>query len=124
VVFAEIAGGKIIARFLAEIDAARQFAHDHDIHALEYLGPDRGRAGKFRVDLYRSQVCEYPEDRAESQQSLLGPDRCIRIGPLRAADGAKELCMAVPATRYRAVGKGLADSVDCCAADQLLAEFK
>ncbi len=66
------------ARLLAEIDAARQFAHHHDVDAVQQLGLD-GRGVEHRgVRDHRPQVGEQPERLAQLQQSLFGANLAHR----------------------------------------------
>ena len=46
---------------LAEVDAAGELAHEHQVHPLDDLGPERRGAAQRRVHAHRAQVREAPE---------------------------------------------------------------
>ena len=57
---------------LAEIDAARQLAHDHDVEAFDQLALQASRLGERRIADGGAQVGEQVEILAQPQQAGLG----------------------------------------------------
>ena len=75
------------ARLGAEVDAAGEFAHEHQVHAVEDLRLEHRRVAQCRMQLDRPQVGVDAELTPQAQQALLGAHR--RGGtPFRAANGA------------------------------------
>ena len=75
---------------LAEIDAAGELAHDHDVEAFHHLALERGGIGQRRIADRRAQVGEEAEILAQAQEARLGAHRIGNAIPFRAADGAEE----------------------------------
>ena len=69
---------------LAEIDAAGQLAHDHDVEALDDLALQRGGIGERRVADRRAQIGEQAEILAQAQQPGLGALRHRARRPISA----------------------------------------
>mgnify|MGYP007089163731 CR=1 FL=1 len=75
---------------LAEIDAARQFAHDHDVETLDDIGLEARRRGQRRVAHRRAQIGEQAEILAKTQKAGFGTNIVGDRVPLRATDGAED----------------------------------
>ncbi len=75
---------------LAEIDAARQLADDHDVEALDDLGLERAGIDQRIEHLGRPQVGEQVHLLAESQQPAFGLLVELDIVPFRPADRAEQ----------------------------------
>ena len=121
-VFAQVAGAVRVALLAAEVDAAGQFPHHHQVHALQQVRLDRRGAQAGHVRLDRAQVGEQAECLADRQQALFRTHLRVRVRPLRTTHGAKEdcvrgLCSIQGVGRQRGAG-----GVDGGAADQLLVE--
>ena len=104
---------------LAEVDAAGELAHDHDVDAADDLGLD-GRASDERVeDLDRPQVRVQAELLADAEKALLGAD-ALRVGrvPLRPADRPEQDRVGRPRDGERLVGQRRSRRVDGRAADE------
>ena len=71
----------------AEVQAARQLADNHHVHAVHDLGLEGGRVGQRGEDLHGTQVRVQAQRLADAQQALLGT-RLRGVGgiPLRTAD--------------------------------------
>ncbi len=79
------------ARLLAEVDPARQLAHDEQVGPFDPLAPQRRGFVQGREGLDRAQVRVQAEALAQAEQTLLGA-RFGGIGrvPLRPADGGEQ----------------------------------
>ena len=75
---------------LAEVHAARQLAHDHDVEALDQLALQRGGVGERRIADGGAQVGEQAEVLAQPQEAGFGAHRIGNAVPLRTADGAED----------------------------------
>ena len=75
---------------LAEVNAAGQFAHDHDIEPVDNLALQRRGVGKRRVADRRPQVGVELQLLAQTEQAGLGPMLVGHVIPARAADGAEQ----------------------------------
>ena len=81
----------VAAATIAEVDAARQLAHDHHVGASRALLAQRAGGSERRHDPYRPQVGEQAEALAQAEQTLLRA-WCVGVGrvPLRPAHGAQQ----------------------------------
>src|SRR3546814_10395351 len=78
------------AAWLAEIDAAGQFTHDHDVEAADDVGLQRAGLDQ-RVEAFRrTQVGEQVHFLAQAQQAALGLLVEGQVVPLRATDSAQD----------------------------------
>ena len=121
-VFAEVAGAVFVALLATEIDAAGQFAHHHQVHALQQVRLDRRRAQAGDVRLHGAQVGEQAERLADRQQALFRAHLRVRIRPLRPADSAKQDRVGGLRGVQRVGRQRRAGGVDGSTADQLLVE--
>ena len=117
------AGAQAVAHFgpggLAEIDAARQFAHDDEIKALGGdVGTQQARAGKFGEQGRGTQVGEQAEGLTDAEQATFGTDGGIDGVPLGAAHRAEEHRIGGFAGLHGGVGQRHAHGVDGGAAEQ------
>ena len=71
---------------LAEIDAAGQLAHDHDVEPLDDLALQRRGVGERRIADRRTQIGVEREVLAQAQQARLRPRLIGDAGPFRPAD--------------------------------------
>ena len=111
------------ARF-AEIDAAREFAHDHDVEAGDDFGLER-RRGFQRVEADRgAQVCEQAEVFAQAEQGRLGAFGVGNARPSRAAHRAEEHGVRVHRLLHRGFGDGRAVLVVGRAADEVAVDLE
>jgi len=101
---------------LSEVRAARQLAHEQDVHAFEQVGAQRGVPGQRGIDLHRAQVGEQVEVLAQLEQALLRADRRGGVGPLRPADRAEQHGVGALAGGQRVVGERVPYGVDGAAA--------
>ena len=76
---------------LAEIDAAGQLAHDHDVEALDDLALERGGVGERGIADRRAQIGEEREILAQAQQARFGPHVVGHARPFRPADGGRSI---------------------------------
>ncbi len=75
---------------LAEIDAARELAHDHDVEPFDELALQRRRIRERRIADRGSEVREQPKVLSQAQEARLGADRIRHLVPLGSADGAED----------------------------------
>ena len=75
---------------LAEIDAAGEFAHDHDVEAFDHLALQAGGFRQRRIAHRRAQIGEQAEILAQPQQAGLGPHLIGHAVPFRTADRAED----------------------------------
>ncbi len=109
---------------LAEIDAAGQLAHDHDVEARDHLALQRRRLGQFLEHDCRAQVGEQAHVLADAQQTTLRLLVEGHVVPLRATHRAHQHRVGGQARGHRLVGQGHAVRVDRCAADQPLGKLE
>ena len=109
---------------LAEVDPARQLAHDQHVDAVDDLGPQRRGVDERREDRRRPQVREEPERLADPEQPLLRPHVHRHRIPFRSADGAEQDRAALAAGLDDLVAQRRAVFVDRAAADQLGLELE
>ncbi len=107
---------------LAEIDAARQLTHHDEIDAAQHLGLERRRFDQLGQDLHGAQVGVQAEALAQSEEGLLGTNRCLRHVPLWSPDGTQEDGIVRLRQVQGPVGQRRVESVDCGATDDRLAE--
>ena len=60
----------VVAMTRTKVQAARQLAHDHEVHAIDDLGLECGGAGERREDLHGAQVGIEAERLADAQKPL------------------------------------------------------
>ena len=122
---AEVGGGVLGARLLAEVDPAGQLAHDEQVGALDPLAPQRRGVIERRQRLDGAQVGVQAEPLAQPEQALLGTRR-LRVGgvPLGAADGREQHRVGGAAGGERLVGERGAVGVDRGAAEGVLLELE
>ena len=104
---------------LAEINPARQLAHDHDVEAFDQLALQRGGIGQRRIADGGAQVGEEPEVLPEPQQPGLGAHRIGHLVPLGAADGAEDHGVGLLRFLHHGVGDGNAVLVVGRPADEI-----
>ncbi len=98
---AQVAREILGATLLAEVDAAGQFADDHDVGAAQHLRLERRDVEQCGMNRHRPQVGEQVQPFAQSEQSLLGANLRLRIGPLRSADSPEQHCVGRAARGQR-----------------------
>jgi len=72
--------------FLAEVDAAGELAHEHQVDAGDDLGFQRRGVGERWMHAHRAQVGEGAELAAQAQEPRLGPQLRIGRRPAGSAD--------------------------------------
>ena len=75
---------------LAEIDAAGELAHDHDVEPLDDLGLQRRSRSERRIADRRPQIGVKAELLAQAQQPRLGANLIGNAVPFRTADGGQQ----------------------------------
>ena len=75
---------------LAEINAAGEFPHDHDVEAFDRLALQAGSIRQRRIADGRTQIGEQAEILAQAQQAGLGAHLIGHAVPLGSADGAED----------------------------------
>ena len=108
---------------MPEVDAAREFAHDHQVQAADHLGFQCRGPCKLRVEDRRSQVGEQPEAGAQSKQPLLGAQRALQRLPLWAAYGPQQYRVGCLCLCEGLVGQWLAVGLVAGPADRTLAQL-
>ena len=108
------------AAWLAEVDAAGQFADDHDVQPGHDFRLQRRGRHQLRVEDGGAQVGEQFQFRAQAQQAAFRAHGIVQRFPLRAADGAQQHGIGLLAQLQRGVGEGRAGSVEGHASDQRL----
>ncbi len=104
----------------AEIDAAGELAHDHDIEALDHLALQARGVGERGIAHRGAQVREQAEFLAQAKQPRLGP-RIIRDAvPLRTANRAEDHGVGSHCLRHGRIGNALLARVIGGTADQAL----
>ena len=110
-----------------EVDAARELAHDEDVHPFELLGAKRARVAQGVVNAHGTQVEVKAQVLADGEQALLGAG--LTGGgavPLGAAHSRKQHRVGSLGGLKRLVGQrggicaGGAGGVDGAAADEML----
>ena len=109
---------------LAEIDAAGQLAHDHDVEAFDDLTLERRSVGQRRIAYGGPQIGEETEILAQAQQARLGPHVVGNIGPFRAADRRQHYRVGGLRQRHVRFADRVAMRVIGRAADQAFFEFE
>src|SRR6185503_17742607 len=71
---------------LAEIDAAGQLAHDHDVEAVDAVALQRGSVGKSGVTDRRAEIGEELEILAQAQEACFGALLVRHAVPFGTAD--------------------------------------
>ena len=109
---------------LAEIDAARQFADDHEIEAFDHLALEAGRVRQRRIADGGPQIREKPQILAQTQEPSLGPLRIGNLVPFRAAHRAEKDGIRSFRLFHGGVRDRLAMGVIGAAADEILLDFE
>ena len=112
------AAGILDAARLPEVDAAGQFAHDHDVEARDDFGLERRGVGEGGIDHRRAQVGEELHLLPEAQEGTLGPHGKVEFVPARTTDGAEENGVNRLRPLQGVVGQRRAVGVDAGAADE------
>ena len=84
-----LTGGLANTLRLAEIDVARQLAHDEDVEPRHHFRLERRRRGELRMHLRRAQVGEQAQLLAQAKDRLFGPLRALELVVARVANGAE-----------------------------------
>jgi hypothetical protein len=105
---------------LAEVDATRELAQDHDVEAAHQLGLERGTVGKRLEHLGRAQIGEQAEILAQAQKRPLGLRFEREDVVLRPADSTEEDGIGGQRLLHHRVGAGHPVPVVGGAADQIL----
>ncbi len=100
------------AGFLAEINAAGEFAHHHDVHAAQQLRLDRRGMEHGRVGHHGPQIGEQSQRLAQLQQALFRTNLGIRVRPFRAAHRPEQYGVRLHRQVQRGGRQGLACRVD------------
>ena len=116
------AAGVLNAARLAEVDAAGQFAHDHDVEARDDIGLERRGMREGGIDHGRAQVGEEFHLLAQAQQRPLRPHGKVEFVPARTTDGAEENGVDRLRPLEGVVGQRRAVGVDAGAADEGFAD--
>jgi hypothetical protein len=80
----------VLALGLTEVDAARELAHEDEVHVGEALRLERRGVLEPAEDLHRADVREEAQLLAHGQQAALGAVRGVGVVPLGAAHGAQQ----------------------------------
>ena len=121
----DLAGGvDMAAARLAEVNAAGQFADDHDVEALDDLGLQRGGIDQRVEHLGRAQVGEEVHLLAQAQQAALGLLAEIGGVPLRAADRTEQHGIGLEGGLHGVVAERHAVLVERGATDQVLGDVE
>ena len=104
-VVAGVVGRVVAETAVAEVDAADQLAHDHEVELGHELLAQRAR-GVLRVAARGADVGVAAEHRAQREQALLGAHR--GAVPLRPADGAQQHGVGAEAGLARGVRERMA----------------
>ena len=108
----------------AEIDAAGQFAHDHDVEALDDFALERRGVGERGVADRRAQIGVEREFLAQPQQPGFRPHFVGNAVPFRAADRGEQDGVGALGARHVGFADRLAVSVIGAAADQALLDLE
>ena len=105
---------------LAEIDAARQFAHDDEVETLDDLALQGRGIGECRIADGRPQIGEQGEILAQPQEPRLGPHVVRDSVPFGAADSAEDHRVGRLSARHVLLADRLAMRIIGAAADEAL----
>ena len=105
---------------LAEIDTAGEFAHDHDVEALDQLALERGGFGQRRIAHGGAQIGEEAEILAQAQKARFRTRLIGNISPFRAADRTEHHRVGLVGELHGVLGDRLAMGIIGGAADQIL----
>ena len=108
----------------AEVDAARQFANDHDVEALDDFALERGRVRERGVADRRAQIGIEREFLAQPQQPGFRPQFVGNPLPFRTADRGEQDGVGALGERHVRLADGLTVSVVGAAADQALLDLE
>ena len=109
---------------LAEIDAAGQLAHDHDVEPLDHVALQRRRVGERRITDRGTQIGVEAEVLAQAQQARLRPRLVRDVRPFRPADGGEQHRVGGLGARHVGFRDRRAVRVVGAAADQALLGFE
>ena len=109
---------------VAEVDAASELAHDHDVEALDHLELEGGGLGQGVEDHRRTQVGEQVHFLAEAQEAALGLLLEGQGVPLGAADGAQQDRVRRHGVGHGRIGQGGIVGVEGGAADQVFRDLE
>ena len=112
------AAGILYAARLTEVDAAGQFAHDHDVEARDDIGLERRGVREGGIDHSRAQVGEEFHLLAQAQEGALGPHGKVEPVPAWTTDGAEENGVNRLRPLEGVVGQRHAVGVDAGATDE------
>ena len=104
---------------LAEIDAAGQLAHDHDVEAVDAVALQRGGVGERRVADRRAEIGEELEILAQAQQACFGALLVRHTVPFGTADGAEHHGIGLKRAPHGLIGNRLAMGIVGAAADEV-----
>ena len=119
---AAVGGAIVVAHLVAEVDAARQLAHDEHVDAGQPFRTQRRRVEQLGIDRHRAQVGVEAQAFADREQALLGADLGARVVPLRAAHRAQQHGVGLLRDRQRLGRQRRPGLVDRRAADQRFAQ--
>ena len=108
----------------AEIDAARQLAHDHDVEPFDEFALQARSVGESRIADGRAEIGEKVEVFSEPQQACFGTVLIGDLVPLRSADGAEHHGIGLLRLRHRRVGDCDAVRVIGRSADQIAIDLE
>ena len=109
---------------LAEINATRQLAHDHDVEAFDEFALQARSVGERRIADGRAEIGEKVEVFPEPQQAGFGTVLIGDLIPLRPADGAEHHGIGLLRLRHRRVGDRDAVRVIGRSAHQIAIDLK
>ena len=109
---------------LAEVQAARQLPHDHDVDALQQVRLDRAGVDDRGEDLYRPEVREQVEALTDGEDAVLWPGLGVWVVPLGTAYRSEEHAVDAIADLQRLVRERGAKVVDGIAADPPVAQVE
>ena len=104
---------------LAEIDAAGQLAHDHDVEAVDPVALERGGVGESGIADRRPEIGEQLKILAQPEQPGLGALVVSDAIPFRPADGAEHDGVGGEGAVHGRLGDRLAMRVVGAAADEV-----
>ncbi len=112
------------AAWLAEVDVARQFAHDQDIQPSDHFGLERRGIGEFGIEHGRAQVGEQAEILANAEEAALGTLLARIVVPLRAAHGTEQHGIGRARQLLGSFGIRIARGIDGATAKQRFFHFE